>query len=353
LVKYLIRACPSALEAKTGLGDTPLLTACFFGRVDCVQMLVKAGANQTVRNKAGENALHCAVLKFPKVDQLRLLLDQFEPELRQILLTQRTNLNDHRATPLHLWIINLPRDGWGKSTGRPNKKDIEVMKVLLEYGKSSELEMLNGPGDTPLHTAIMLNSTLVVKELLQFQPKLLYRENAVGRTPLELARERFVALRFKAPECIAVLRSLPRHWKMPMAGREERRSRSKLAPEVVIWQMCSSVSRRFPGKRRLVSLNEANDVASRLSNAYSASRYFSVQARDNDEEESKEKEEEDAAVRAKTEKQETAWLLANEKEEKNETAKCGTCGQHHVEYLLDDLLEDNSDESDLSYVSEF
>ncbi len=40
-----------------------------------------------------------------------------------------------------------------------------------------------------------------------------------------------------------------------------------------------------PDRRRLVSLGEANDVAKRLGESYSSSRYFSIQARGEDEEE--------------------------------------------------------------------
>ena len=50
----------------------------------------------------------------------------------------------------------------------------------------------------------------------------------------------------------------------------------------VIWDLCKTTIRKNPGKRRLVSLNEANDVARRLGESNQASRYFGVNGRRDD-----------------------------------------------------------------------
>jgi len=55
--------------------------------------------------------------------------------------------------------------------------------------------------------------------------------------------------------------------------------------------VCLEFMDKHPGKRRLVSLNEANDVAKRLGEQYSSSRYFSIQARGEDDDDEEEKEE--------------------------------------------------------------
>jgi hypothetical protein len=59
----------------------------------------------------------------------------------------------------------------------------------------------------------------------------------------------------------------------------------------VLWDLCRTAMQKHPGSRRLVSLNEANDVAKRLGEKYSASRYFSVQARVDDEDDDGEEKE--------------------------------------------------------------
>lgn len=50
LIKYLIEACPSSLEAKSDTGYTPLYLACLLGRVQFAKTLIDAGADQAVRD---------------------------------------------------------------------------------------------------------------------------------------------------------------------------------------------------------------------------------------------------------------------------------------------------------------
>jgi ankyrin repeat protein len=85
------------------------------------------------------------------------------------------------------------RHYWYSAPALPYEKRerdaLDVLQLLLELSgpDGNGLEMLNGAGDTCLHTAIMHHHVAVAKALIDFKPSLLYRENAVGRTPAEVA----------------------------------------------------------------------------------------------------------------------------------------------------------------------
>ncbi|KAF4337053.1 ankyrin repeat [Fusarium beomiforme] len=345
LLEYLVDACPSSIEKKNSEGDTPLMVACRLGRIDAVKILLVANADQSTRNQKGENILHAAVERNPKANQLRELLDLLDSGLRSHLFLQRKNLNENGTTPLHAWIsqasgVPLGADnrnnyrryngsGYSKPYFDQEKELVRMLKLLLEYSKGEELEMLNGAGDTCLHTAIMTDMIAAVRILVDFKPSLVYRENAVGRTPAELAHDQLTSQKFSMPDKPSLrdrnripdilrknleefveeavtdahpteqARSLetlglsdsykPNEVPLILAsmGVEKKRSSKKLEPRIidlVLWDLCRTTMKRHPGKRRLVSLNEANDVAKRLGEKYSASRYFSIQARVDDEE---------------------------------------------------------------------
>ncbi|KAF4955378.1 hypothetical protein FSARC_11864 [Fusarium sarcochroum] len=347
LLEYLIEACPDFIEKKNSEGDTPLMVACRLGRIDTVKILLAANADQSVRNQKGENILHAAVARNPKALQLRELLDLLDPSLRSHLFLQRKNLNENGTTPLHAWVSqasgvqpdNYPYRYSYYSVSKPyygrEKETVRMLKLLLKYSKGEELEMLNGAGDTCLHTAIMFDMIALVQVLVDFKSSLVYRENAVGRTPAELAHDQLTAQKFvmlnkpslngqdrvvdtvnKRPEDFvheATIETTAEQSKEDLArlglsdtykpdqasrilssiGVSKTCSGNELDNRTikgVMWDLCRTAMQKHPGHRRLVSLNEANDVAKRLGEKYSASRYFSIQARVDDDEDPEEKE---------------------------------------------------------------
>ncbi|EMT61947.1 hypothetical protein FOC4_g10015021 [Fusarium odoratissimum] len=345
LLDYLVETCPDFIEKKNSEGDTPLMVACRLGRIDAVKILLAANADQSTRNQRGENILHAAIERSPKAYQLRELLDLLDSGLRSHLFLQRKNLNENGTTPVHAWISQVSGmalgadnrnnyrryngSGYAKPYIGQEKELVLMLKLLLEYSKGEELEMLNGAGDTCLHTAIMTGMIAAVRVLVEFKPSLVYRENAVGRTPAELAHDKLTSQKFTMPDKPSIkdrnrvhdtlrknseefiqeaamdahsteqrrsLESLglsdtykPQEVPLILAsmGVEKNRSSKRLESrsiDLVLWDLCRTTMKQHPGKRRLVSLNEANDVAKRLGEKYSASRYFSVQARVDDEE---------------------------------------------------------------------
>lgn len=381
LISYLVETCPAALETKNSDGATPLMTACWFGRPEFVKILLDGGADQSVRNKAGQNILHMALVGKPRAKQLRSLLKLLDAELMDHLFVSRTNLHESGTTPLHAFVtaVTSPQTTYyyrRENEYKEEKHWLATLKVLLEHSKGAELEMLNGAGDTCLHTAVMQSSAAMVQALLDFRPKLLYRENAVGRTPAEVARDRVTAEKFEQPGQITIpnrhnsvvcLATKPPSAYVDDDGEDKdeqpkkkaegsddssaedsdedsdddesvgKKKKSSESAKQKVWRICLEAIRKNPDKRRLVSLNEANDVAKRLGEKQTpggGARHFSIQARDDDEEEEekddddekKDKDKNDFSMVQRGFKWGEAW-----RKREWQLPLCEDCGKRHEE----------------------
>ena len=284
---------------------TPLLHACMLGRVEIAKILLDAGADQTAKAHNCDNALHVALSLAPTADKLKPLLDLFDRDVLARLLRERNSLLSHQAgrTPLHSWLATVV-------DGRYYGDDIsEALRVLdLLVGISPEktatqraLHMLDGAGDTPLHFLIArcANPTAadvprLIRAVLDLDPAagLLLRENAVGRTPFEVAHDNFFAGKVKAPEAGGGRR---RYYYSYWYGTDDRSETTKLvcrepraflkekgheddSRAAQVWRLCCEHTEQCaastqPLRRRLVSLHEANDVAKRLGDQQFKQRY--------------------------------------------------------------------------------
>ncbi|KAJ8118133.1 hypothetical protein ONZ43_g4053 [Nemania bipapillata] len=285
LIEYLIKVCPSSLEAKSDMGYTPLYLACLLGRVQFAKTLIDAGADQSVKDKEFNNVIHACLTNGPKLDQLREMLGLFDPDLRKHMFRQRNNLSHGGDTPLHFWMktFNTLEYRWNYSGYGPrrvldgeNFDNIKLLSLLLEFSKGEELEILNGSGDTVLHTAVVRALPRQTQILLEHNPKLLYRENTVGRTPGEIAYDLFTNSKVETlegieinPEAYHVKKLLENPPAMFVSKHPPQKSRKDAT-----WDVVQEYIEKSEGKRRLVSLNEANDVAKRLGENYSWLRYY-------------------------------------------------------------------------------
>ncbi len=338
LLEYLVKTYPELIQKKTSDGDSPLMLACRLGRIEYVKVLLAAGADQSTRNARGENIIHAALSGNPTAAQLKPLLDLIDSDLRSRLFLQRTGPQEHCSTPLHAWISRLCGFASGKETRddyyftigysrapkpyRDQRVVMAVANMLLEYSKGEELDMLNRAGETCLHTAVKGEMGSLVRTLINFSPRLLMAENAAGRTPAEIAHERgqrqildpwspsddfehrvirlasvdvddfavSAALHHQSPdELRAKLRGLglsddydtqvidrlllaigcgeSSEWEYPPSTTMKK----------IVSDLCSTALAEHPGKRRLVSLDEANDMAGRRGVQDTASPTFSVQ----------------------------------------------------------------------------
>ncbi|KAK8874319.1 ankyrin repeat protein [Apiospora arundinis] len=348
LIRYLMRVCPSSLEAKSDAGYTPLFLACLLGRKQFAQTLIEGGADQSVKDKQYNNIIHAALTNMPVPDKLREVLDLLDSELRSHLFVQRNHLTHGGNTPLHAWLLSenpaVYSQDYRYQHLYPNQRQVQekseninMLKLLLEYSGGQDLDILNGSGDTVAHSAVLRQLPEQMRVMLEKNPKGLHRENAVGRTPAEMAYDAFISQMVAPPRDVAICHNYSRNNVATTLVEDspqaflDKKNKDKLSRKERVWEVVQDFMARYPDKRRLVSLNEANDVARRLGENYSWQRYYTKQTKtdveaqelnDEEKEEEDKKEEVDYITTQYAFKKPQAWG-------RNEPEKCADCGNMH------------------------
>ncbi|KAF7508657.1 hypothetical protein GJ744_009049 [Endocarpon pusillum] len=257
-LEFLIRHMPEAIDAKSSTGITPLQLAFQLDRLYAAKTLIAAGANQATRNRMGENLLHTIlnadISSEPKV--LRAALGLLEPSLIPTMLLERcSSTGVGSLTPLAFWIHNSAVDD----------TDAEVVQVLLEYSKGADLEIMDGAGDYPLHHLVRGDRSNLIEGIISYNPSLLYKENAMGMTVLDIVDNVYLRDRMDHPP------SAERHSHAtsfvhldPARFLPENRNKVSESNAVKNWRIVHEAARLRPGRRQLVSLSDANEVAKRL-----------------------------------------------------------------------------------------
>ncbi|KAF2476310.1 ankyrin [Lindgomyces ingoldianus] len=276
LIEYLMDKMPESIHIKSSQGHTPLALAFSLRRFEAAKLLIAAGADQTVRDSDGANILHlllCSAYSSKTVDSKQLktimqFLGLIDKRLISSLLSERSSYSPGSLTPLMRWMRN-------------SHESSSVLKALLDFAEptgNEHLEHLDGSGETPLHYVVKSQKQEWLKIILKYRPDLLYRENSVGKTPYEVAEDAYIT------RCVSEALGVSRHISnISITDRgTESFAPDYRAPESVdtesIWRFCKNVMKEHPGKRRLVSLLDANEVTKRLATRYTGrSRYRSGQ----------------------------------------------------------------------------
>ncbi|KAL8780967.1 MAG: hypothetical protein Q9213_006218 [Squamulea squamosa] len=271
VIKYLIAIMPDSID----LGSiqkslTPLALAFVTGRVDAAKALIEAGADQTTRDNTGKNLIHMALLHASQTTEtdtkkFRELLELIDKRVIGSLLTERCKDGPGGLTPLALW---LAKSSWHSNLAP------ETFHIMQEFGGREALTMMDGSGQFPLHVAVKSSHVEMVKLILEHDPALLARENAMGQTPLELAHSMYVRECAKRNPDIRHLRYTPIPQRTPkdfVPKDEEKGKDGKATDEddwhnqiTKTWEVCKAYAEKEPRKRKLVSVNEAREVAKRL-----------------------------------------------------------------------------------------
>ena len=256
-LEFLLRNMPEAVDAKSSMGITPLQLAFQLNRLYAAKTLIAAGANQATRNRMGENLLHTIVTansSDPKV--LRATLGLLEQSLIPTMLLERcASTGVGSLTPLAFWIHN----------STIGNTDAEVVQVLLEYSKGADLEIMDGAGDYPLHYLVRGDRSKLIEAVISYNPSLLYKENAMGMTVLDIVDNAYLRDRMDHPPTVerhshptSIVNSSPALF---LPKNQKKVSESN---QVKNWKIVHEAARLHPGKRQLVSLFDANEVAKRL-----------------------------------------------------------------------------------------
>ena len=299
LLRYLVQAMPNTVEVKSLEGFTPLQVAFELYREDSAKLLIQVGADQTCRDKSGRNILHSLLSRsFNKrehVENLKKMLDLIDKRVLPTLFVERTTRS---LTPLHYYLLR---------SGRDHCKE-RVFRTLLEYGAGQDLSLISGEGDTPLHNLVKTSEISLIEIILEREPSLMNRENATGRTPYEMAEDAALAEACNDPPPMpdssdfkirrARRYGLKDDWATdvldcsPKSFVEEAKI-AELSRRERVWKLLQETKAKLDAegksKRRLVTLNEANEVARRLAQMKSRSAdyqesYNSVASYDEEEE---------------------------------------------------------------------
>ncbi|GAB7356001.1 hypothetical protein MBLNU459_g6627t2 [Dothideomycetes sp. NU459] len=275
LLEHFVSTRPPLLAARALNGQTALHLAFSLHRTEMIEILIAAGADQTTRDKQGNNIIHALLCRNDRGcardhDSVTSLLSLIDSRLLNSLFIEPAALNAGSASPLARWLDIAGRDG-SISDDDEQMSDAKTLAAILAVSKGVELDLINGRGDSPLHDAVKLARVDLMRVILDHRPELLYRENATGQTPYEVAQDAYLSEQFADPPEVPGVRR---------RGHEsvnERRSMVDTAPEdfvkppdtlsnkVKVWEVCKEFDRKAVSKKRkLVTLHEANEVAKRL-----------------------------------------------------------------------------------------
>ncbi|KAK4153422.1 ankyrin repeat-containing domain protein [Chaetomidium leptoderma] len=294
LVSYLVKSQPSLLDVRAANGATPLLLAYRLGRLDAAKILIDAGADQTTKDQERNNLLHVALHNTPSVKMLKPMLDLLDRGALVPMLKERNKLEQGGRTPLHQHCFVATVNGFPYITASAVIRMIKLLTNISPETAKQAFKMLDGTGDTPLHTLLAKNADpTIVRAVINFDQSLLCCENAVGRTPAEVAHDIYLSDHVK-----------PSHWNSyrpddsvsslvsaytstflkPKCSDEpnEHESKTTIAKN---WRLCAeTMERNGQPKRTLVSLNSANFVAKRLGQQHMWARYrFELEKKEEEE----------------------------------------------------------------------
>jgi ankyrin repeat protein len=285
LLKHLCKNYPDSINHRSSSGLTPLQLAFSLRRTEMVRALIEAGADQTCRDNAGNNICHSLLglmdFRYSKFEiaHLEELLSTIDSRLVVGLFKERTTALPGAATPLAKWMYESVKPPMYSS--RDHGKTLEkFVEVILKFSQGEDLDAVNSEGDTPIHAAVRYGAAAELRTMLECRPELLFRENATGRTPYEMAQEAYLSSEvFNDPPSII--------GESRYGRRRGRRSRSHRAeykgildkpinnfaedgtdyrPDTEqVWEVCKEFAEKaVEHKRKLVSLVEASEVAKRL-----------------------------------------------------------------------------------------
>ncbi|MBE3047426.1 ankyrin repeat domain-containing protein [Candidatus Bathyarchaeota archaeon] len=70
------------MEVKDGRNNTPLLTAANLGRLEFMKLLIGGGADESARNRSGENVIHRVVSNVTDPSDYKAALELLDVDLR-------------------------------------------------------------------------------------------------------------------------------------------------------------------------------------------------------------------------------------------------------------------------------
>uniref|UniRef100_A0A1I7U7E1 ANK_REP_REGION domain-containing protein n=1 Tax=Caenorhabditis tropicalis TaxID=1561998 RepID=A0A1I7U7E1_9PELO len=194
VVEYLIEE--KSINATDDYGMTPLMMAVSHDSLKCVEYLIEKGADLTVTDKdertpvyigAKYNALASVghILKYLKdqTDTSRSEISEIDP-LKMSFASRKTlrNINEEEKSTM----VNMAdRDQNSPMHIVASNGYLEMMRLLQEHGAS--ISQVNEDEETALHRAAHCGQTLAVRQLVEWDNRLLLMKDEMGNSALHLA----------------------------------------------------------------------------------------------------------------------------------------------------------------------
>jgi ankyrin repeat protein len=266
----LLEKMPDALEVRAADGKTPLHLSFEVRRYYAAKKLIAAGANQATKDHVGRNILH-TILDTIAVDKpafLRSVISMLDQQIVAPLLLERcSTIESTGNTPLAVFLGRITsHTGWEES-----------LSFLLSLSGGKDLEKMDGAGDYPLHNLVRRGHRELVRFIVEFRPGLLYWENATGMTVSDVVTTSFLRYQIDHPPKIAASEKryieerpasdfveTPRSGDDEAQDEDEDENASDRSNEWRMHRLIEALVAKYPAKRKLVGLHDANEVAKRL-----------------------------------------------------------------------------------------
>ncbi|KAH9020875.1 hypothetical protein EDB84DRAFT_1441656 [Lactarius hengduanensis] len=201
ILKQLFELKPNLMEEALHLrvktmSFNPLLAAAYYCiGTEIVDLLLEKGCDPSERDFRGHslswNIYHIACLSSdnegPKF--VEYLLKTLPEELTHELMTQTSRGASNTARLL--FLSDIAPLSWQPQPLMLaiKRKNAAIARVILEFGINPSVLLLRDvDGSTPLHVAVQNADTVLAEVLLKYGPtQLLFTENCVGQTPLDIA----------------------------------------------------------------------------------------------------------------------------------------------------------------------
>uniref|UniRef100_A0A8C9ZKS1 Oxysterol-binding protein n=1 Tax=Sander lucioperca TaxID=283035 RepID=A0A8C9ZKS1_SANLU len=156
-------------RSKASLGWTPLHLACYFGHMDAVEKLLKAGADANLQNNMGDTPLHKAAYTGRK--EIVLLLLRYDACSNIINGTAQipkdVTEDDEIITMLEAAERRATRRWEEKLLEAAREGDISTLSKLLSGKEAPDIHCRDSVGNTPLHCAAYRGQKQCIIKLLK------------------------------------------------------------------------------------------------------------------------------------------------------------------------------------------
>nr|GAT54196.1 predicted protein [Mycena chlorophos] len=172
-------------------GETPLHLAAAAGQVECVHILLTAGASWTAKDHNGSSTLQVAM----DWDQAIVVEHLLNAQINGMLTEHRHTILQWAISREHITVVEqLIKAGVECHTLEDSKTllhcaalgNLEIMQVLLDAGAAANCNTRNRHGRTPLHVAVQENNSTVIPLLIKYGSNCYATDNR-GQSPLFIA----------------------------------------------------------------------------------------------------------------------------------------------------------------------